>query len=165
MHVLQIAGLIRLALFLVICVLAGFGHLTRGTPISRVRPLGSAEPPAVSTKAFIELIQRAAGAELHRGNAIEILLNGDETYAPLWRDLRSARESITMHLYYCRPGRMAEELREILLDRARAGVKVLFLRDAFGSQALTKEYTQALRDGGVAWMFAFSPPGRRSTRN
>lgn len=60
MHVLQIAGLILLALFLVICVLAGFGHLTRGTPISRVRPLGSAERPAVSTKAFIELIQRAA---------------------------------------------------------------------------------------------------------
>ena len=149
MHALQIAGIILLALVLVICVLAGFGHLTRGTPISRVRPLDDSDPPAVSTNAFIELIQRATGAEMHRGNAIEILLNGDETYAPLWRDLRAARETITLQLYYCQPGRMAEELKEILLDRARAGVKVLLLRDAFGSQKLTKKYIRALRDGGV----------------
>ena len=149
MHALQIAGIILLALVLVICVLAGFGHLTRGTPISRVRPLDDSDPPAVSTNAFIELIQRATGAEMHRGNVVEILLNGDETYAPLWRDLRAARETITLQLYYCQPGRMAEELKEILLDRARAGVKVLFLRDAFGSQKLTKKYIRALRDGGV----------------
>ena len=149
MHALQIAGIILAVLVLVICVLAGFGHLTRGTPISRVRPLDGAEPPALSTRTFIELIQRAAGAEMHRGNAVEILLNGDETYAPLWRDLRAARETITLQLYYCQPGRMAEELKEILLERARAGVKVLFLRDAFGSQKLTKKYIRSLRDGGV----------------
>jgi cardiolipin synthase len=149
MYALQLAGIILLALVLVVCVLAGFGHLTRGTPISRVRPLDDADPPAVSTNAFIELIQRAAGAEMHGGNAIEILLNGDETYAPLWRDLRSARETITLQLYYCQPGRMAEELKEILLDRSRAGVKVLFLRDAYGSQKLTKEYIRTLRNGGV----------------
>jgi cardiolipin synthase A/B len=149
MNVLQIAGLVVLALFLLICVLAGFGHLTRGTPISRVRPLDGGPPPAVASKPFLHLIQRAAGAELHRGNTVEVLLNGDETYARLWSDLRSATESITLQLYYCRPGRMAEEFREILLDRARAGVKVLFLRDAFGSQDLTKEYVQSLRDGGV----------------
>ncbi len=149
MHVLGIVGLVILAVFLVICVIAGFGNLTRGTPIRRVRPLDDGEPPAVTTKAFLALIQRAAGAEMHRGNRVEVLLNGDGTYERLWRDLRSARESITLHLYYCRPGRMAEELREILLDRARAGVKVLFLRDAFGSSELTKEYTQSLLDAGV----------------
>ena len=149
MNVLQIAGLVLLALFLLICILAGFGHLTRGTPISRVRPLAGEEPPAIASKAFLHHIQRAAGAELHRGNTIEVLLNGDETYARLWNDLRSATKSITLQLYYCRPGRMADEFREILIDRARVGVKVLFLRDAFGSQDLTKEYVQSLRDAGV----------------
>jgi cardiolipin synthase len=156
MIVLKIAGLLLLALFLIVTVLAGFGHLTRGTPIRRVRPLDDGEPPDVSSKAFIELIQRAVGAEMHRGNQIEVLLNGDETYPRLWRDLRAARESITLQLYYCQPGRMADELREILLERARAGVKVLFLRDAFGSSKLTKEYIQALQDGGVE-VCAFRP--------
>ena len=149
MQTLQVVGLILLGLFLFICVLAGFGHLTRGTPISRVRPLDDDEPPAVSTRAFIELIQRAAGAELHHGNAVEILLNGDETYPRLWSDLRAARQSITLQLYYCQPGRMADELKSILLERARAGVHVLYLHDAFGSQKLTKEYLRELRDGGV----------------
>ena len=149
MQVLQVLGLVLLALFLFILVLAGFGHLTRGTPISRVRPLDDTEPPAVSTKAFVELIQRAAGAELHHGNAVEVLLNGDETYPRLWNDLRAARQSITLQLYYCQPGRMADELKTILLDRARAGVKVLFLFDAFGSSKLTKEYLDELRAGRV----------------
>jgi cardiolipin synthase A/B len=149
MQVLQVIGLVLLGLFLLVCVLAGFGHLTRGTPISRVRPLDGDEPPAVSTKAFIELIQRAAGAELHHGNAVEVLLNGDETYPRLWSDLRAARQSITLQLYYCQPGRMADELKTILVDRARAGVKVLFLHDAFGSSKLTKEYLAELRSGGV----------------
>jgi cardiolipin synthase A/B len=149
MHVLQLAGLGLLGLILLVCMIAGFGYLTRGTPISRVRPLDGAEPPAVSTKEFVELIQHAAGAQLHTGNRIEILLNGEETYPRLWNDLRSARHTITLQLYYCRPGRMADELREILLERTRAGVKVLFLRDALGSGELTKEYVQSLQDGGV----------------
>jgi cardiolipin synthase len=36
-------------------------------------------------------------------------------------------------MYYCQPGRMADEFKAILLERAAAGVRVLFLRDAFGS--------------------------------
>jgi cardiolipin synthase A/B len=149
MQVLQVIGLVLLALIVLVCVLAGFGHLTRGTPISNVRPLDGGEPPAASTKAFIELIQRAGNTELHRGNEVEVLFNGNGTYPRLWDDLRAARETITLQLYYCQPGRMADELREILLDRARAGVKVLFLRDAVGSSKLTKEYIHSLQDGGV----------------
>jgi cardiolipin synthase len=149
MTVLQIVGLVVLALFLIVFVLAGFGHLTRGTPISRVRPLDGGEPPALSATPFVELIQRAASTDLYHGNTLEVLLNGDQTYERLWSDLRSATKSITLQLYYCRPGRMAEEFRAILIERARAGVKVLFLRDAFGSQDLTKEYTESLRAAGV----------------
>jgi cardiolipin synthase len=44
---------------------------------------------------------------------------------------------------------MADEFAEIVLDRARAGVRVLFLRDAFGSAPLPEEYTARLREGGV----------------
>ena len=156
MQFLQIAGLVLLGLFLLICMIAGFGYLTRGTPISRVRPLGGGDPPAVSSEEFIHLIQHAAGTHMHGGHEIEILLNGDETYPRLWADLRAARESITLQLYYCRPGRMADELKEILIERARAGVKVLFMRDAFGSADLKKEYLEALKAGGVE-VCAFRP--------
>jgi cardiolipin synthase len=149
MQALQVAGIVVLALFLLICVFAGFGHLTRGTPIERVRSLDDSGPPPVSSDAFCDLIQLAASAALHEGNRIEILANGDGTYPRLWADLRSARETITLQLYYCQPGKLADELKEILNERARAGVKVMFLRDAFGSQKLKKEYLAEMTDAGV----------------
>ena len=64
------------------------------------------------------------GAALTPGNRVELALNGDGTYPRLWDDLRSAQQFITLQLYYGAPGRMAETLGEILVERAKAGVRV-----------------------------------------
>ena len=149
MHPLLIAALALLGGVLVFFAFAGFGTLTRGTPISAVRSLDDSLPPPVSTEEFRRLVQLTCGAALHSGNSVEILANGDGTYPKLWADLRGAQRTITLQLYYCRPGRMADELKEILTERARAGVKVLLLRDAFGAQELTKEYIRGLQAAGV----------------
>jgi len=53
-----------------------------------------------------------------------------------------------MQMYYCKPGRMADTLAEILIDRARAGVRVFFLYDSFGT-TLKRKYLTALREAGV----------------
>jgi cardiolipin synthase len=47
------------------------------------------------------------------------------------------------------PGRVADTLREIIVERARAGVRVAFLYDAFGASALRGAYLDALRAAGV----------------
>ena len=59
--------------------------------------------------------------------------NGDGTFPRLWEELRSAQRSITLQLYYGAPGRMADTLGDILRDRAKAGVGVFVLYDAFGT--------------------------------
>jgi cardiolipin synthase len=78
------------------------------------------------------------------------------TYERLWADLRSAQRSITLQLYYGAPGRMAETLSQILLERARAGVRVLVLYDAFGTVDIPADQRDALRAGGVS-VEAFRP--------
>ena len=65
------------------------------------------------------------GTSLSAGNRVELMLNGDGTYERLWADLRSARQSITLQLYYGAPGQMADTLSRILVERAKAGVRVL----------------------------------------
>ena len=149
MHPLLIAVLVLFGLVLFVFSLAGFGHLTRGTPITGVRSLDDSPPPAVSGDDFRHLIQLSLGTPMSAGNSVEILANGDAIYPRLWADLRAARESITLQLYYCKPGRMADALKEILVERARAGVKVLFLRDAFGAHELKKEWVEELVGAGV----------------
>ena len=67
------------------------------------------------------------GAWLAPGHRVDVMLNGDDTYDRLWEDLRSARRSITLQLYYGSPGRMASTLGEIPRERAGTGVRVLLL--------------------------------------
>ena len=142
-----------IALVLLGIVLAVFGTIglldaTRGTPVSRVTSRREPEPPAVSDPVFRHMLETYTGVALGPGHAAELTSCGDETYPRLWADLRSARDSIVIQMYYCKPGRVANELREVLVDRARAGVEVLVLLDAFGS-SFKRDYLDSLRAAGV----------------
>jgi cardiolipin synthase A/B len=127
--------------------LVGFLNAVRGTPVKRVFGFG-AELPPVGDPAFREAMELASRTTASEGNSVELFWNGDQTFPRLWADLRAASESLTIQLYYCKPGRMADELSAILIERARAGVRILFLYDSFGS-SFKKEYLKALCDAGV----------------
>jgi len=120
---------------LLLCLaLIGFLHLTRGTAVRHVRGVSSdGIPIAVGGPEFPVMATMATGAWLAPGNRVDMILNGDGTYPRLWQDLRSATQSITLQLYYGAPGRMADTLGQILIERANAGVRVLILYDAFGT--------------------------------
>ena len=130
--------------------LIGLLHVTRGTAVRHVRGVAAdGAPTGVDEPQFHLLVTMMTGAWMASGNRVEVALNGDGTYERLWHDLRSAQQSITMQLYYGAPGRMAATLQEILLERARAGVRVLVLYDAFGTVDIPKAHRDALRAGGV----------------
>ena len=90
------------------------------------------------------------GASMAPGHRVEVTLNGDGTYQRLWEDLRSAQLSITLQLYYGAPGHMADILREILIERAKAGVRVFLLYDAFGTVDIPAKHRDAMRAAGVS---------------
>lgn len=139
-----------LTLLVLISAVIGVLFISRGTAVRRVRGVGvDGVPVGVSEPGFPATVALLAGGHLLPGNRVELALNGDGTYERLWADLRSAREAITVQMYYAQPGRVADQLREILVERARSGVAVFFLYDAFGSSALKKEYLTALKEAGV----------------
>ena len=142
----------RWVLVMVVLALAliGFLHLTRGTAVRHVSGVAAdGVPIGVSEPQFPVVVTMLTGAWVLPGHRVEVLLNGDGTYERLWEDLRSARLSITLQVYYGAPGRMADNLREILLERAKAGVRVLVLYDAFGTVDIPADHRDALRAGGV----------------
>ena len=111
----------------------------------------------MSDPLFRRTIELLAGMTLRDGNAIKVLTVGDPTYAQLWEDLRGARSTITLQMYYANPGRVATMLKDILIERARAGVRVLFLQDGIGSQNMSEEWQDSLRAAGVT-VAIFRPP-------
>jgi len=147
---LKIATLTVIGLVVGLFALMGFLYTVRGTPTSAVRAFGDpAGPPAVSDSTFLRTIEILTNTQLFAGNSVELLNNGDGTYPRLYDDLRKAQHSINAQLYYSKPGVVADSFKNIISERARAGVKVLLLLDAFGSGPLTDGYLDSLRAAGV----------------
>ena len=142
-------GLAVLLVCLLGLALIGVLTVTRGTPVGSVVTLTDKEPPAVTDTLFERTFELFTGTHVFAGNAVQQALNGDGTYARLWADLRSARSTITVQMYYSLPGAVADSMAAVLKERARAKVRVLFLIDAFGSQHLSNAWVQSLRDAGV----------------
>lgn len=157
MNKVLIAVLVLFGLLLLAFAMIGVLYVTRGTPVTHVRALDDGDgPPAVSDTSFRRTLELLAGMELKEGNEVELLLDA-ATYDRLWDDLRGARQSITLQLYYLNPGSLADSLKVILLDRVEAGVRVLFLADAFGASGMSDEYFDELKAGGVT-VAKFRPP-------
>ena len=139
-----------LAAFILLAAAIGLRFITRGTAVRRVRRVDS-QGEAVSPfdPSFPALVGLLTASPLVAGNRVHLALDGDGTFERLWSDLDSATRSITIQFYYGRPGRVADRLHGILTKRARAGVRVLLLFDAFGASAIPRSYWESLRDSGV----------------
>ena len=149
-------GLITIAvLVLLALVLIGLLSMTRGATVRTVITEGDREgPPQVSDPLFARTIELFTGTHIDQGNKVEILLNGEGTYPRLWKDIATAQKTLTVQMYFSQPGVVADTMAKYLSERARAGVRVLVLLDAFGSGTLTKEWSEGLEEAGVevAWL-------------
>jgi cardiolipin synthase len=154
MTALRYAAIIVLVLLAGILALVGVLTMTRNAPITRVVAEGDGGLPHVGDSLFARTMELYTGTHIDEGNAVEILLDGNGTYPPMWRDLASAQSTITLQMYYSQPGTVADTLLKYLVERARAGVRVLVLLDAFGSGPLRGEWTDSLKAEGVevAWL-------------
>lgn len=141
-------------LIVAVFALIGLLSVTRSTPLSGVGTLDGGLLPAVTDPLFSRTMEMYTGLRLLDGNEVVLAMNGDGTYPRLWKDLRSAQRTITVQFYYSMPGVVADTLASILVERRRAGVRVLVLLDAFGSSHLRGDWVDDLRDAGVevAWL-------------
>lgn len=149
MRKIGIVGKVLLIFVVLAMALIGVLSVTRGTPVGRVVTLSDSNPPAVTDSLFERTFELFTGTHVFPGNIVEPALNGDGVYPRLWADLRSAQHTITVQMYYSLPGAVADTMAKLLIERARAKVRVLFLIDAFGSQHLSDEYLDSLRTAGV----------------
>ena len=150
MAVLKRVGSAVLAILIGLMALVGILSATRGTPVHSVIVPGEAgAPPAVSDSLYAQTIELHAKTHIEGGNRVEILRNGNETYPRLWKDLASATQTITAQMYYAMPGAVADSLAAHLSARARAGVRVMLLLDAFGASSMEDEWLDSLRASGV----------------
>lgn len=90
------------------------------------------------------------------GSHTEILTNGKKTFEALIRELEKAEHHIHMEYYIYRNDHIGTQIKDILVQKAQAGVQVRFLYDAVGSYQLPKSFLQDMRQAGIE-VVAFVP--------
>lgn len=83
------------------------------------------------------------------GNRVQLLVNGEATFAAIFTALASAQRVILLQFFIIRDDNLGRRLRDALLERAAAGVQVHVLYDGVGSHALSGAFVDQLRRGGV----------------
>ncbi|MDJ0842360.1 MAG: phospholipase D-like domain-containing protein, partial [Acidobacteriota bacterium] len=107
-------------------------------------------PPAEDVGPGGHTVEKLAGLPFLSGNAVELLVDGEATFASILEGIDSAREYILFQFYIVRDDELGRKIQRHLIERAKAGVRVSFLFDEVGSHNLPDRYIDELRAAGVA---------------
>lgn len=86
----------------------------------------------------------------------KVLTDGKETFSHILEALRQAKHHIHLEYYIVRDDQIGNQIKDILINKARSGVHVRFLYDGVGCWKLSKLYIKELQESGVE-MVSFSP--------
>lgn len=115
-----------------------------------IRVLAVREIPEVTVgeAAFFPTIEAHTDAPIVSGNRIDILLNGDETFPAMLREIRRAKSTITFAQYLFEDGPIARAMAEAFAERCKAGLSVDILLDSHGSSQAPSDLLKTMKDAG-----------------
>ncbi|MDP0491392.1 MAG: cardiolipin synthase [Verrucomicrobiota bacterium JB023] len=110
-----------------------------------------------------ESLATIASLPFIRGNEVELLVDGKNTYRSIFEAIDEAQDYILIQFYILRDDEAGGELKERLIAKAREGVRVFLLIDDYGSLHLPGGYLSELREAGVAAHY-FMDLGKNANR-
>ncbi len=94
-------------------------------------------------------ISKLTGMLACRGNHLELLQNGSETYNDIADAIEQAKESILIEFYIIKDDYVGRKMRELLVKKARMGIRVHLIYDEIGSHKLPLGFILRLKYAGV----------------
>jgi cardiolipin synthase len=144
---LFVLGAIALALVAAFLLAGIFG------PTPKYKITGAEEMPANDSPAFLNLVESLADAKVNRTGSLEVFKNGPSFYPAELEAIRGARRSVNLEAYIFQKSKIGSLFLEALTERARSGVQVNVVLDAFGSAGITLGFFRPLLEAGgkVSW--------------
>ncbi|RUT05674.1 cardiolipin synthase B [Dulcicalothrix desertica PCC 7102] len=109
--------------------------------------------PNLQDNRFPLLVVSLSNALATSGRFTNFWIGADAIYKARLDAIRNARNSIRFETYYMTPGRRANKFAAALIERAKAGIKVQLLIDDFGTDSISDDYWQRLRQAGAEVRF------------
>jgi len=111
------------------------------------------ELPPNDSERFLQVLEALSDAQVNKTGSLEVLTNGPSFYPAELDAIRNATQSVNIEAYIFQKGNITNQYISALAERARAGVRVNLVLDAFGSAGTTKRYLAPLIEAGgkMAW--------------
>lgn len=93
--------------------------------------------------------EELGGLPFTRGNSLELLIDGEETFERLFAAMAVAENYILVNFFIVKNDKIGHKFQRALIEKAKAGVRVYFLFDEVGSHKLSSTYLGELEDAGV----------------
>jgi cardiolipin synthase len=83
------------------------------------------------------------------GNRVQLLDNGEEFFPRVFECIAKAQREVIIETFILQEDSVGEQLRQVLIEAARRGVRVDIMADGFGSADLSADYVLSLARAGV----------------
>lgn len=97
----------------------------------------------------VHAAEALADMPLLRGNRVELLIDGDATFASVLDGIDQAEHYVLFQFFIVKDDEIGRRVKDHLVAKARQGVAAYFIYDEVGSRGLSHRYLQELRDAGV----------------
>ena len=96
-----------------------------------------------------ELIDAMSDSPTTGCNQTKVLTNGHDTFEAMIQAIRGARHHIHMEFYILRDDAVGRIFQDLLIEKAKQGVKVRVMTDGIGSIDLSKRYVNTFIEAGI----------------
>ncbi|MVN91158.1 cardiolipin synthase [Mucilaginibacter aquatilis] len=111
--------------------------------------LQNASPELKQFERLAQLSLTHSWSPLTGGNKVKLLINGEEKFKDVLHALKQAKHHIHIEYYIFEDGNIGEQIKEVLIEKARQGVEVRFIYDDFGSRSIRSSLVDELKQAGV----------------
>ena len=146
------------------------GPLTQRQAKAVLNRLAAQAPNAGALERHLAIEQAVAESPLFTGNQVEILRDGDQTFPAMFAAIHTAQRYLLLEYYIFEDVSCnGEQLGDLLVSKAQAGVEVQVIYDGLGSIGTPADFFERLKGAGVH-LVEFNPPnplkgGRRFSIN
>ena len=97
----------------------------------------------------ITAVRKLADTGFHRGNSVELLIDGQATYDSISSGIEAAESYILFQFYILRADETGNRFKQQLIRKANEGLRVYILYDEMGSHELPASWIAEIRQAGI----------------
>jgi cardiolipin synthase A/B len=105
--------------------------------------------PQENLEAIKNVVRSLTRIPFTRGNQVKLLVDGETTYRAMIEAIGTAESYVFVQFYIVRDDTSSRRIRNALIEKARAGVRVHFLYDEIGSIKLPDSYLEVMRNESI----------------